>query len=119
MGDRRNRFIILRHDILLLAFFVLCLCHRYTPIDISSLWRFALLVGVYLLMRSGFRYRQTVLVGGIGLWGIGEAGLALLQHVRWVESNHPLFEVTGTFGNPAPLGGLLALGVVTVTGVLC
>ena len=118
MGDRRNRFIIFRHDILLLAFLVLCLCHRYTLIDISSLWRLALLVGVYLLMRSGFRYRQTVLVGGIGLWGIGEAGLALLQHVRWVESNHPLFEVTGTFGNPAPLGGLLALGIVTVTGVL-
>lgn len=118
MGDRRNRFIILRHDILLLAFLVLCLCHRYIPIDVSSLWRLALLVGVYLLMRSGFRYRQTVLVGGIGLWGIGEAGLALLQHVRWVESNHPLFEVTGTFGNPAPLGGLLALGVVTVAWVL-
>lgn len=118
MGDKRNRFIILRHDIFLLAFLVLCLCHRYIPIDVSSLWRLALLVGVYLLARFGFPYSRTLLVGVMSLWTIGEAGLALLQHAHWAGSNHPLFEVTGTFGNPAPLGGLLALGVVTVAWVL-
>ncbi len=118
MGDKDSQFVIFRHDILLLAFLVLYLCHRYTPIDISSLWRLSLLAGVYLLMRSGFRYSRVVLLGGIALWGIGEAGLALLQHARWVESNHPLFEVTGTFGNPAPLGGLLALSIVIVVWLL-
>lgn len=117
MSYRGKQLIILQHDILLLASILLFLCHRYTPIDVSSLWRFVLLIGVYLLMRF-VPHTRILFVGGIGLWGIGEAGLALLQHVRWAESNHPLFEVTGTFGNPAPLGGLLALSIVIVAWVL-
>lgn len=40
-----------------------------------------------------------------------EAFLALLQIIGVVESNNYLFACTGTFDNPGPLGGFLAVGL--------
>ena len=63
-------------------------------------------------MRLGALRGRNFLLIGVWVWGIFEAGLAGLQHGHWAESNHPYFDVTGTFGNPAPLGGLLSICLV-------
>lgn len=44
---------------------------------------------------------------------------ALLQTGGIIASSHPLFDVTGHFGNPGPLGGFLAVGwVIALTQLL-
>ena len=43
------------------------------------------------------------------IWGITEVIISTLQKVNYLESNHHDFGITGTFGNPGPLGGLLAV----------
>lgn len=38
--------------------------------------------------------------------------------MHWLESNHHAFDVTGTFGNPGPLGGLTAVSfTLTLAGI--
>jgi len=45
----------------------------------------------------------------VGLW---QSALAIGQYFHWLNSNHYLFEVTGSFGNPGPLGGFLAISII-------
>ena len=112
MNRQVSKFCIRQHDVVLGAWVVLSLLHRYTPVDVSSLWQPVLWVACYMGMRLGALRGRNFLLTGVWGWGIFEAGLACLQHVHWAESNHPYFEVTGTFGNPAPLGGLLSICLV-------
>lgn len=67
---------------------------------------------VYLILR----YLQTLypqishrIVGAIILWGTVQSVIAILQIANVIPSNHPLFAATGSFANPGPLGGYLAI----------
>ena len=51
------------------------------------------------------------------LSGIVESIIAILQRFSFLESNHSLFSVTGTFANPGPLGGFLAICLVAGIGL--
>lgn len=51
------------------------------------------------------------------LSGIVESIIAILQRFSFLESNHSLFSVTGTFANPGPLGGFLAICLVVSVGL--
>ncbi|WP_294597037.1 O-antigen ligase family protein [uncultured Rikenella sp.] len=95
-------------------------------------------IGYYLFNTLGWgaaNPRQVVLSVGMGIWYAGlrilftserifriltgilllcagyEAILGLLQHGGWMLSNHGLYTVTGTFFNPGPYGGFLAMFV--------
>lgn len=54
---------------------------------------------------------------GIVLIGIIEVLIAISQKAHWIESFHSTFELTGTFPNPGPLGGFLAIVIVITSGL--
>mgnify|MGYP001776755245 CR=1 FL=1 len=62
------------------------------------------------------RPRISIVLGVIAIWSAAETVIAILQLSGCVESNHVLFPVTGSFRNPGPLGGFLALGLTIMFG---
>lgn len=61
--------------------------------------------------------RRVVALAAIGTWTAVECTLVLLQWGGYAESNHLLFPITGTFRNPGPLGGYLAVGITALAGI--
>ena len=109
--------IIRIQDILLGILVAMIFMHRYVPIDISSLWQYLLVGMVYFLARSAPAYVRKYASYVILCWGVCEVIIVLLQKWHWISSNHSWFDITGTFGNPGPLGGFLGIlcaGVVNV-----
>lgn len=69
---------------------------------------------LFRIIRNG-----TAVFNAIVLSGVVQAAVAIGQWSGWIESNHHLFPVTGSFINPGPLGGYLAVSlIVAVCGVL-
>lgn len=75
-----------------------------------SIFRWFLFAVVYILART-VNHKET-LFSALILSASLQAVVALLQKVGCLSSLHPLFDVTGTFNNPGPLGGYLAVGLV-------
>lgn len=69
-------------------------------------------IGVRLL-----RCRIVAALGAVAVWTVVEVVVALLQRWGVVASNHLLYGMTGTFGNPGPLGGFVAMGTVVLAGL--
>ena len=97
------------HDLWAIMLFLCLFLHRETLLDYSSLWQVGILSIVYLLTK---RLEKRFILVGITLWSTIESLLAILQKLGCLSSGHPIFEVTGSFGNPGPLGGLLAIGLL-------
>lgn len=113
-------FIVMRSGEMPLLLLCLLMCfHRNIPIDASSLWRFGTFVSVYIAARMIPEKHRRVPFYGLAVWGVTESVTAILQQVGLAESNHRAFSVTGTFGNPGPLGGLLGMVAVLVVGMVC
>ncbi|MDR2147017.1 MAG: O-antigen ligase family protein, partial [Tannerella sp.] len=53
--------------------------------------------------------KRYVLPGMLVLWGLFEAILGLMQLYGYMPSRHGLFRLTGTFFNPGPYAGFLAV----------
>lgn len=51
----------------------------------------------------------TVLFLILALWGLYECGVGVAQLEGWMPSKHNLFKITGSFLNPGPYGGFLAM----------
>ena len=103
-----------------LLFLCLLACfHRDVPLDMSSLWRTGAAVSVYLAVRLFPEKHRRLLLYGFVLWGLVESVAAVFQQIGLLESNHRAFDVTGTFGNPGPLGGLLGMAGVLALGMAC
>ena len=75
-----------------------------------SIFRWFLFAVVYILART-VNHKET-LFSALILSASLQAVVALLQKVGCLSSLHPLFDVTGTFNNPGPLGGYLVVGLV-------
>ena len=110
--------IIIRiQDILLGILVAMILVHRYVPVDISSLWQYLLVGMVYLIARFASVYVRKYVSFVVLCWGVCEVIIVLLQEWHWISSNHSWFDITGTFGNPGPLGGFLGIlcaGIINV-----
>lgn len=52
---------------------------------------------------------KKVMTFGIGLAGVAQAVLVIAQWANLYGSNHALFDVTGSFGNPAQVAGFIVL----------
>lgn len=50
--------------------------------------------------------------------GVIEALIACAQKLQWLGSNHRYFEVTGTFGNPGQLSGILSIALIFSLGMI-
>ena len=110
--------IIIRiQDIMLGILVAMIFMHRYVPVDISSLWQYLLVGMVYSLARYSSVYVRRYASYVILCWGVCEVIIVFLQEWHWISSNHSWFDITGTFGNPGPLGGFLGIlcaGVINV-----
>ena len=109
--------IIRIQDIMLGILVAMIFMHRYVPVDISSLWQYLLVGMVYLIARFASVYVRKYVSFVVLCWGVCEVIIVLLQEWHWISSNHSWFDITGTFGNPGPLGGffgILCAGVINV-----
>ena len=75
----------------------------------------ALLLG-YILIRTLPNPRPILVF--LMLSGVAQAFVTFLQTAGLAESNHRLFDVTGSFGNPGQLGGFLAVSFVGACGLV-
>ena len=77
-------------------------------------WVKLMLVGYFLLrflFQVGGRIAHSLIILAIELAAVYESALGILQILGVVESNNYLFPCTGTFDNPGPLGGFLAVSI--------
>ena len=114
-----SSFVVRSGEMPLLLLCLLACFHRDVPADMSSLWRMGTAVSVCLGVRMIPCKCRRLLLYGFVFWGVVESVVAVLQQTGLLESNHRAFDVTGTFGNPGPLGGLLGMAVVSAFGMAC
>lgn len=89
---------------------------RQMPIDPAWLVRWAALAGGYVLLRMLPDKRWALYA--LALSGVVQSLEALAQHFYLIESNHALFGITGSFGNPGQLGGYLAVCLIASAGIV-
>lgn len=105
-------------DILLIIFVILVLLNFFLikkeALSLFYIAKGATLCIIYILEK---RYlKKEILLCGVVIGGLIETILTFFQKLQWIDSNHHLFEVTGTFDNPGPLGGLLAISLTVLFG---
>lgn len=101
-----------KQDILLIVVCILMFANRAIPIDCSSLWSIGILLLIYVTIRLFLKQSSYFIFILINFAGLLESIIAILQSCHYIESNHHAFAVTGTFGNPGPLGGFLAVCLI-------
>ena len=105
-------------DILLLCFVIVGVLNLYVlhsdSINKYSLCQWMILATSYIIIRRS--HRKKWILCFIFLIGSIETFLVILQSFGWLVNNHTQFHITGSFGNPAPLGGVLAITISTVYG---
>lgn len=82
----------------------------------TLLWFFVYVAARILCLQAAHTGRM--LVAAIILSALIQSLVAGLQRGGALVSNHPLFAMTGSFMNPGPLGGYLAVGTVLGVGTL-
>lgn len=97
----------------LITSFIIYQCIMMNEVNLSFyhsiMWGF-----VYFLTRclqTMFSKTNQWLIGIIILSGTVQAVISALQFMDILPSNHPLYAVAGTFDNPGPLGGYLAMSL--------
>lgn len=113
-------------DIVVVALFVYMRCINKSQGDDVSVMLFSwvnLLFAGYFLFRLLFQWggvkAQNLILISVETVTCYESVLALLQILGVARSNNYLFACTGTFDNPGPLGGFLAIGLcVSLTEIL-
>lgn len=107
-------------DMAIIAYLLHGLCNlmftRDTPPDSLALCHWGMYTILYIVTRNvANKLLVTWLIIGIG---ITQAIIGITQLAGWFPSNHPDFPVTGTFQNPGPYGGLLAVSLIAIAWVL-
>ncbi|MDR0542979.1 MAG: O-antigen ligase family protein [Dysgonamonadaceae bacterium] len=106
-------------DITVLIFFLYCLLHtgiiqgfRCDPL----IWfKWGAVSLAYVFFRN--IRRPCWILYAIVIYGLFQSTIAIGQALSLIPSPHRFFPVTGTFGNPGPLGGFLAITGVCCTGL--
>lgn len=80
-------------------------------VGFGSLYPYLFIFGCYAIARF-FRTWPGILFWGIIGIGTWQSVLAIMQSIGWCTSNHSLFAITGSFGNPGQLGGFLAVSLI-------
>lgn len=74
----------------------------------------SIVVGLGLWLHS--QSTRTAIMVSVSVIAIAECILAFLQTINICSSNHDLFKITGTFYNPGPLAGFLAMALPVALG---
>lgn len=98
-------------DVVLAVCLGYMLLNLHRPVNVVLCIELLTLTGIWAALRQqeARRFRWWAAVG-MALSASLQALVALLQYAGVLGSRHPEFLVTGTFGNPGPLGGYLAMG---------
>lgn len=109
---------ISRQDVIVVALFLYMCCTNRSHGDDVSVMLFSwvnLLFAGYFLLRLLFQWggvkAQNLILFSVEAVTCYESVLGLSQIMGVVRSNNYLFACTGTFDNPGPLGGFLAIGL--------
>ena len=109
---------ISRQDVIVMALFLYMCCTNRSHGDDVSVMLFSwvnLLFAGYFLLRLLFQWggvkAQNLILISVEAVTCYESVLGLLQIMGVVGSNNYLFACTGTFDNPGPFGGFLAIGL--------
>ena len=102
-----------------------CLCLLYLMVraafcgttSLASCFLFLYAALLYVTARLADGAQRCTLLYGLVLGGLLQAFIAWLQYMGLVPSMHSLFACTGTFLNPAPLGGWLSMGMIAAFGL--
>lgn len=90
---------------------------RNIPPDSFTLCKWGMYVMLYIGVRS--ITNKTLVIWFIIWTGITQAIIGIIQLIGWIPSKHFDFSVTGTFMNPGPYGGMLAISLITIVWILC
>ncbi|WP_163177243.1 O-antigen ligase [Bacteroides sp. 51] len=77
--------------------------------DPLRLWEWVAAVSSYFFIRSIRDEEKKVLLYALIVSGVIQSIIVWGQLSGVIESRHPLFQITGSFGNPGQLGGYLAV----------
>ena len=120
LGIARSSVRIELRDILALVL-VLCLCIKSDG-NIELISKITSLTVLYIVARVLSSITpaifKTVVVMSIGLCGIYQAIYGIGQLLGMLHSYHSQFSLTGTFFNPGPYGGFLAVALCTCLSYL-
>ena len=102
-----------------------CLCLLYLmgraafcgTTSLASCFLFLYASLLYVTARLADGAQRCTLLYGLMLGGVLQAVIAWLQYFGIIPSMHSLFACTGTFLNPAPLGGWLSMGMIAAFGL--
>ena len=104
-------------DIMVTAFFVYCAVNALVVSDVpcrTESLTIALCFGLYLIFRVLFSFRlpSDMFVAYLLLIvGEYEVIVGFLQLFGFIQSGHTHYAVTGTFPNPGPFGGFIAISL--------
>ena len=115
---RRSEINVTLADILVIAYLLVGVLNvafiKKFAVDPMVYWRWLTMAFGYILLRilcgrpDADKWRNFVLYALVAV-GVVQAAIAIGQCVGWIASNHRMFDVTGSFGNPGQLGGFLAV----------
>ena len=102
-----------RNDVLVLAFIgAVLICTPFSSGISQKQTLFPLLGCLYFYFRtvlSNYRQAPFILSVFFIITGLAEALIGLSQLYGWTRSYHTLFRITGTFFNPGPFSGYVAM----------
>lgn len=99
-------------DVLFIVWILYSVLRCLFSFEYSCFYPYGCICVCYLLGRY-FRPRSFIVYVGIICIGIWQATMAICQHFHWMDSNHRMFDITGSFGNPGQLGGFLSISMIT------
>ena len=90
---------------------VICLFIHKIPLSSCYIYKWGLLLLVYITCRIYFSYRFILHI--VSAYGFYESIIGLLQFLELKAPVSALFKITGSFSNPGPYAGLLSLSALS------
>lgn len=89
---------------------------KHFEVNIFTIYKGAALAACYFVLR--LTSRKWIIVYAIVLSGLVQSCVVALQETGYISGNNTIFIHTGSFGNPGPLGGYLAVCLVVTIALL-
>jgi O-antigen ligase len=92
------------------------ICISSVKVDTFLWYKWGAVAACYLLVR--IITHKRMLLYALFLSGVAQSFVAIGQRLGVISSNHTVFDVTASFGNPGQLGGYVAVCMVVGVGLL-
>ena len=124
MQKRRQAMVVRSMDMAMGVCMLALLLHIFWIRPVSlSIWRWVDVAGLfafYVFVRQSSSKGIKIFLACVMVGGLFQCLYAGMQGVGWLSSLHNAFSMTGSFLNPAPLAGYLAvLACMGMAGLFC